>query len=84
MVVCFKDNFQANYTWFLINYPTHEVFSCVGLYCKFLCTIEDGSTNTLLSTLLLGIPCPWDITEDDVVDVGDILLLVAAWGACPS
>ena len=39
------------------------------------------SLDTLLSKLLLGIPCPWDITEDDV---GDILILIAAWGACPS
>ena len=83
-MVCFKVNFQANYTWFLINYTTHEVFSCVGLCCKFLCTIKDGSTNTLLSKLLLGSPCPWDITEDDVVDVGDFLILIAAWGASPS
>jgi hypothetical protein len=45
---------------------------------------KDGSTNTLLSKLLLDSPCPWDITEDDVVDVGDILILIAAWGACPS
>ena len=28
-------------------------------------------------------PFPADITDDGVVDVADILAILAAWGACP-
>ena len=38
--------------------------------------------------LVPGAPCPWDIAgdggPDDVVNLDDLLALLANWGACPT
>jgi hypothetical protein len=41
-----------------------------------------GETEYLMEQTNFFIPCPVDLTDDDVVGVDDLLLLIAAWGSC--
>ena len=41
-----------------------------------------GSYSIELGGATYGI-CPWDLTGDDTVGVGDLLALFASWGPCP-
>ena len=46
----------------------------------------DGSNNTYVTTIDVGAPepCSGDVSGDGLVDVNDVLAVVAAFGACGS
>ena len=46
-------------------------------------TNTDGNTEAWIATLNLPPECPADFNDDGFVNVKDLLVLLASWGACP-
>jgi hypothetical protein len=72
--------------------PDGTVFSDLGfedLYINdngqviFQASYTGAATGDGLFTFTIGGACPADLTGDDVVNVFDLLDLLAAWGPCP-
>jgi hypothetical protein len=85
-----ESSYAGDYTTCIDEYCCDPIGACcVNGQCLLVtqqqCTIASGSYSGdgVVCDIVECDYCPADLNLDGVVDVGDLLLLIGAWGICP-